>query len=428
MKGPDNKPRSLGTVPFKPTQVPLCQSAIRKYFPDADEATISSLGTIWDEVVHLIIQEMMALALASDKTTLHIDILEDMVLELAQLQLWLGERVVEKRTIGRPIDTINPVDEREACLGPDGGGIINGTARLTYDHIWKRKMEDRWKPKSTKAIEREQNPRKTTLAIKPVGKNHFISKWFIKDNWATNGKVRRWRRTDAGWSASPLGFGEWGYRHNLYSDRLEAYFSLLEGDAKRPIEMLLDTRPLNHPQRDALVGFLIIHVLRNPHFIEKLQNSIAPVIASSGHADDSTMPGRAYESMFKNNAFYDQVARPILWSRWAIVKSQEPVFVLPDTFGIRGDLGDGLRMIVPLTPTVCFVTLLNRESEKRVVPRFLPAEDALARRISASLLQAAEREFISHPEFMPDQTSAQTLGQLLNEIGQAIAARDDDEG
>lgn len=410
-------------LPFRPLSVPLCAAAIRKRFPAADEAQVITLGTIWDEVVHRIVQELMRLSL-QDEPTLHINIREDMVLELAQLQLWLGECIVEKRTESRAVDMIDPVAERMDCLGLAGTRIIIGTARVAHEHIWKRRMDERWKPKSAKAIDLEKNPRAARLAVKPVGKNHFIPRWFIRDNWAVDGEVLRWRRTDSGWTSARRGFGGWGYRHNLYSDRLEAYFSLLEGDAKQPIEMLLDTRPLNGPQREAFVGFLVMQMLRNPYFAETLKRGIEPVIAALGYADDMDMPARAYETIFRNNEIYDRMARPIMWSRWAIVRSVEPVFVLPDTFGLGGDLGDGMRLIAALTPNACFVTLLGCETEKRIVPRHLSASDRLARKISSALAHAASQECISHPKFEIDDTRPVPLADLLDEITLAIGGDD----
>ena len=369
---------------------------------------------------------MLALSL-EDAAPLHINLREDMALELAQLLLWLSERIIERRTDGYEFSDIDPVEERKACLGPEGVKTITGTAHLAYEQIWKRKMDERWKPKSAKVIEREESPRSATLAIKPVGKNHFIPRWFIRDLWAVDGKVLRWRRTEAGWTSARCGFGEWGYRHNLYSDRLEAYFALLEGDAKRPIEMLLDAQPLNCPQRESFVGFLVVQLLRNPLFIEAVRQGIAPVIAREGYADDPNMATRAFEAMFRNNDLYDQVARPVMWSRWAIVKSATPLFVLPDTFGTRGDAGDGLRMIVPLTPRACFVTLPDREQEKRVVPHHLSANESLVRQISSALIQAARNEFLSHQDFMLDSTPAPEFSALLDDIARAIALRNDDD-
>ena len=212
----------------------------------------------------------------ANNVELHINVREDMVMELARLQFWLAERVVEKRVTGRELSSIDPEQEREECLGPEGADTIHGTARMVHERIWSKRLEERWKPKSAKAIEREANPKLAKLAVKPVGKNHFIPRWFIRDHWATDGKVLRWRRTPDGWTSSKCGFGEWGYRHKLYSDPLEAYFSLLEGDAKRPIEMLLETHPLNSPQREALVGSLLSRSCATPTPSKRLKRLFHP--------------------------------------------------------------------------------------------------------------------------------------------------------
>ncbi|WP_448662851.1 DUF4238 domain-containing protein [Sphingomonas sp. CJ20] len=251
--------------------------------------------------------------------------------------------------------------------------------------------------------------------------------WRIRDLWAVEGKVLRWRRDGDGWTSARRGFGEWGYRHNLYSDRLEAYFGLLEGDAKKPVEMLLDTRPLNGPQREAFVGFLIIQLLRNPAFIEAHNEHLAPVLESLDPSEGEWTLERSYEAMFQNNDLYRLLATPVMESRWALVKSAQPVFVLPDTFGVRAPGRDGLRLIAPLSPTACFVTLPNREETKRIVPRHLPADQALAARITAALMRASDREFLSHPSFvLPQLPAREPRSVLLSDIAAAIAERDDD--
>lgn len=294
---------------------------------------------------------------------------------------------------------------------------------MAHDHIWKKRIDERWKPKSKKILERAKNPRSPKLAVKPVSKNHFIPRSFLKTNWATNDELLRWKHTQSGWRSSQQNFGKWGFRRGLYSDKLEAYFGLLEGDATQPIDMLLNMRPLNDPQRNAFVAFLIIQMLRNPHFIETSEKGLAPVIANSGQSHDPTMARRAYETLLQNNELYDHLARPLLWSRWAIVTSEQPVFVLPDRFSVHSDLGDGLRMIVPLSPKACFVTLPDREEEKDIIPRNLPADDRLARRMSATLIEGSSSEFVSHLDFEPDRTNAVGLEELLSEIADAITVR-----
>lgn len=422
IKGSTTPPWKLKSETFIPAKIPHCLSAVRKHALLYADQVVFPLAHIWDEVVHRIILELMGLATSAEFEP-HINMRSEMTLELARLQIWLGERVVERRINNRPLNNINPDVVREACLGPNGAEIISGTARMAYDHVWKKFTDERWKPKSAKALEREKAPRKTKLAVKPVGKNHFIPKSFLKTNWATNDKILRWSTTNNVWTSSPRNFGQWGYRRDLYSDELEAYFSLLEGDATQPIQMLLDMRPLNDPQRSAFVGFLIIQMLRNPGFIEANKNALAPVIAESGHGHDPTMARRAYETLFQNNELYDQFARPIMWSRWAIVKSEKPVFVLPDRFSVHRSLGDGLRMIVPLTPKACFATLLDREEEKDIIPHYLPADQPLARRISATLIGRADSEFVSHLDFVLNQTKAVELKDLLNDIADAITVR-----
>lgn len=420
----DDQPNS-GMAPFKPNLIPMCRGAILKVSPHAAEDEIKTLGAIWDEVVHEIVKEVIALA-SEDVGPLHVNIREGMVLEIAKLQLWLSERVIEKRVNGRELSTIDRSAERKACLGTLGAGTISSTAQLCFENIWKPRMDERWKPKSAKAIEREKNSREDTLAVKPVSKNHFIPKWFIRDLWSIDGRVQRWKRDKAGWVSKPLSFGQWGYRQKLYSDRLEAYFALIEGDAKLPIEMLLDTRPLNGPQRESLVGFMIIQMLRNPFFMESTQHLLMPVIEQAGYADDPTMAERAFESMFSNNEFYDELARPVMWSQWAIVRSKAPLFVLPDTFGLQGDIGDGLRIIVPLTPDACFVTLPDRENKKRIVPRHLQIDEKLARKISAALIHSAREEFLSHQSFAFNDVAASSFSLLLDEISQAVTLKGND--
>ena len=180
-------------------------------------------------------------------------------------------------------------------------------------------------------------------------------------------------------------------------------------------------------QREALVGFLVIQVLRNPYTISALQEALAPVIAELGHGDDPEMPRKAYESLYRNNEFYHRVASPVMWSPWAIVRSERPTFVLPDTFCARAGGMDGMRLIVPLTPNVCFVTLPSLEHEKQIVPFNVSADEELCRRISLVLTQATAREFLSHREFVPFEGEAESPEDLLEGIASVVAATVEDE-
>lgn len=102
---------------FIPKKIPHCLSVVRKHRPLLSDQVVFPLAHIWDEVVHRITLELMGLANSTEFEP-HINIRGEMTLELARLQIWLGERVVERRINNRPLNTINPDEEREACLGP----------------------------------------------------------------------------------------------------------------------------------------------------------------------------------------------------------------------------------------------------------------------------------------------------------------------
>ncbi len=112
----------------------VSSTVVRKLFPEVEHHSIDALTAVWDEVVDRIISEMMTLSKANN-VELHINVREDMVMELARLQFWLAERVVEKRVTGRELSSIDPEQEREECLGPEGADTIRGTARMDHERI-----------------------------------------------------------------------------------------------------------------------------------------------------------------------------------------------------------------------------------------------------------------------------------------------------
>lgn len=400
---------------------------LMKRFPDLAPDVERSLTLIWDEVVARTIMAVLEPNLP-DGAQLHINLKGEMALETAKLLLFLSERVVDDRLGDRTPTAIDLAIERKACLGEAGRAKITQTARNFLEAVWKPKMEQRWLPKSKAALEREENPPPAKpLAVKRVDKNHFIPRWFIRDHWSTGGHVTRWRRDGDTWARSQRSFGAWGYRPNLFSDRLEAYFALIDGDAKTPLRMLLATEPLNGPQREALIGFLVIGMLRNPFLIAKLEANTRALMAATDDpwGADSEMPRKAYEALFRDNAFYDRIARPLLWSRWALVRSQEPVFVLPDAFCIRCAADDGSsRILAPLSPSVCFVTLFEQESEKAVVPYGYAAPPDLAQDIASLLSAAAVEDMLSAPGWAPPAAARRTLPEVLHHLERERLARD----
>ncbi|MEJ0022860.1 MAG: DUF4238 domain-containing protein [Alphaproteobacteria bacterium] len=266
---------------------------------------------IWDEVVHRIILEMFDLQNADDPE-LHINVREDMAEELGHFQLFLGEGVVKKRLADRDISTIDLSEERSACLEDVGAETIKNSAKMAYEHVWARRIRERWVPQSQRAIEREAKPRKTILPVKRVEKNHFIPQWFVRDNWAAKDEITIWSRNGDEFTPRTRAFSKWAYRERLYSDRLEAYLSLLEGDAKVPVQRLLARRPLNQPQRLSWVGFLVVQIIRSPFFIEQTKQHYPDLARAHSLEEGPEAAAEFYDALYRNNEFYNIFYKPIM--------------------------------------------------------------------------------------------------------------------
>ncbi|WP_084312980.1 DUF4238 domain-containing protein [Desulfobulbus elongatus] len=373
-------------------------NSILRIDPTASPKKAEQLAKVWNGVVNLIIEEMFARA-KPQMNDLHVDLREEIALELAKLIFFISEKVVADRMNGRLIDDIDPQDEHQQCFNKEGKEYISNTAQIYADRVWLRIYSERWKPKTEAALRKEKQHKKTFITPKKVEENHFIPKSFIKRYWAEGQFVYRNIKRPEGLEAqkkTPL--GNWGFRKNLYSDKLEAYLGLLEGDAVRPIQMLLNVEPLNRPQREALVGFIVIQRIRNPHFMESLEKSVAPVVASEvgpEKVEDKEYMRAVYETLYSQNDFYDKLARPIMHSRWVIARSETPDFVLPDVCNLFGDYENGLYVVMPLTPTDCLIVLPFEIDKPRIVPHHVKVSGSMLRDLSYVLRCAAKEEFLS---------------------------------
>jgi len=366
--------------------------------PAASPEKAEQLAKVWDEVVSSIIEEMLVRA-KPHMGDLHIDLREEMALELAKLIAFISEKVIADRMSGRIVNDIDPEFERKQCFDVKGKERISNTAQNCADGIWLRRYEERWKPKTESALRKEKKQKKKSVTPKQVDENHFIPKSFIKRYWSEGQFVYKSTKTSNGLEEkkqTPL--GRWGFRKNLYSDNLEAYFGLLEGDAVRPIQMMLNVEPLNRPQREALIGFIVIQSIRNPHFMESLELLVAPIVASEVSADkfkDKLYKRAVYETLYSQNDFYDKLARPIMYSRWVVIRSETPDFVLPDVCNLFGSYESRQYVVMPLTPKDCLIVLPIEVNEPRVIPHYVKASNSLVRDVSFILRCAAREEFLS---------------------------------
>lgn len=375
---------------------PVIATFLLKHEPAAPQEAVNAIALVWESVVDSVIESMLAYAAPKMKDP-HIDLREEMTLELARLRAFLCQQVVIERKAGRLIKDIDPTAEEEHCFNQTGKARITATAQVCPEQIWLRINRERWEPKTTAALIREKASRKPRDVVSPqVTDNHFIPKSFIKRYWSEGQFVYRSIKTSTEQKEKVrTPSGSWGFNKNLYSDRLEAYFGLLEGDATEPIRMILKVEPLNRPQREALVGFIVIQRLRNPAFIRSITTSIAAAFTSKVSIEDKTYMQAVYESICSQNDFYDNLARPILYSSWVVVRSTKPDFVLPDVCNLFGEYGGRRFVLMPLTPNDCLVVLPIEVARPRIVPHYIQAPPELVRDISFVLRHIAEDEFLS---------------------------------
>ncbi len=356
------------------------------------------ISVIWEEVVSSIAKEMLTYV-ASRVGEPHINLREEMILELAKLKSFISEKVVSDRMNGRTIAEIDPLEERNQCFSEAGKCKISITAKNYAEHIWIKKYKERWEPKTEAALKKDLVRKKTKIVPQRVEENHFIPKSFIKKYWSEDQFIYKSIKTPSGVEQKiQTPSGSWGFQPNLYSDYLEVYFGLLEGDAAKPIQMVLNIEPLNRPQREALIGFIVIQRIRNPHFMESLARSMYPLIANEvgeDKANDRIYMQRVYETLYSQGDFYAKLAGPFFYSRWVVIRSEKPDFVLPDVCNLFGNHEDRQYVVMPLTPTDCLIILPIAVDKPRVVPYFIKASESMIKDISYMLYCAAKEEFLS---------------------------------
>lgn len=397
----------------------ICKGILRRLFPDAEESHIEELSLIWDKIIQQIIEKMIELS-SPHIEELHINLREEMILELAKLQFFLGEKVVKDRLAGRSINLISADEEMNICIGADVKEKIENTALLLSKDIWIKRYNERWKPKTEAALQKEKNPKKTQLVPQEVTTNHYIPKFFIKRYWSKAGNVCQYRKINPNSiESSIISFGKWGHLNNLYSDELEAYFGLIEGDAVGPIEMLLKVEPLNRPQKEALIGFIVIQRLRNPVFISVLREHMRPIVeinVGQEQSNDHKYMGSVYETLYRDNNFYDRVARPVFENLWVIVRSKKPCFVLPDISNVFG-VYEGLQyVIMPLTPNDCLIVMPIKETIQRIIPYYISPKDDIIDDLSNILISLTHKEFLGDESVVLDGYNKEDPNNIIQRI------------
>lgn len=356
-------------------------STIHKYDKDATLSDAEPFLDIWNSVVNSIIKKMIAYS-TPKMVDIHINLREEYVYEIASITGFLSDQVVSKRMGNKKIHELDFKNERYHCLeSKDGKDKIENTAQNFSNYLVEEKYNKRWKPKTIKELERERSNEVKEIISKPVSKNHFIPKFYIKKYWSLDCNIQIFYKNSLSFNKSTIkSYGSWGFSENIYSDRLEAYFGLIEGDAAHPIEMILSDKPVNAPQRKALIGFIVLQQIRNPSFIRNYNKSTVK-----------------YESIYKDHAFYDSIARPILFSDFVLIFSEHNHFILPDTFNIIENIDNRKFSITPIDPRTVLVSLPNKITKPNIIPYKIRNNKEINNDIQSLLLISVENSFICQP-------------------------------
>lgn len=337
-------------------------------FPDANPDHLSALAEIWSEELNRIIKRTLEISSLETGLTVPREARHAAIFELANLRLWLEEVITKAKTEGIAIDQIDPGSERRALDSPEGKERIEGTAHLFANRIWKRLLQ-KWREANPAIVvpdsSRRRGPRRRVVgatAAKGVRKQHY-SPTFSNEYWASGPtkKVRAYTRgVDLEIVSSDVACRSWGWESFLYSQSLESWLSLVEGDVGPTYGKLLETIPLSDLECRYWIAYLLAQVLRTPssimEFLFGLRNTIVDQrIDYSTNIADLRL---GFESVFSNNEVFAQYYRRICGRRWKMlqppsgsqfIRADNPVLFV-------GSVSKGTwTMLYPMTPDRCFV-------------------------------------------------------------------------
>lgn len=192
----------------------------------------------------------------------------------------------------------------------------------------------------------------------------------------------------------------WGATRSLYTQGLEHLLGLIESDARRPYQKLVDIAPLDDMETRRWIAFLISQLIRTPRFMSKSLHGQKAWIERTGFQYPTTPAdlGRAFETLFQNNDFYAVFYGRIIVRAWGVVRASDGLTFLKgdNPVVINGSTTEGTwRLLYPLTPTRCFITGPTLEDEGRpIVPRQHQLTDHETLAVNAAIWSYAETSVI----------------------------------
>lgn len=328
------------------------------------------------------------------------------IFELANLILWLEDRIIDKKIECTPIERIDSDQERAALATSWNRKRIENTARLCADKIWKPFL-DRWHRRFPLIRE---SPGQSSSLLRPreapgVKSQHY-SPSFSNEFWAVGPQklIRIYSRTVGEDIISrDRGYTTWGREAFLYSQGLERIFQLIETDAKTPYTKLLDIIPMNEKERRFWIAFLIAQMLRTPTFMLRILPSLKKLIEESAivFPVDTGSLRKAYETLFSNNDIYAEFFRLITartWELWSapqralFIRGDDPVFV-------GGSVEHRTwHLIYPMTPDKCFVVGPELVADATaVIPNTRHVDESQVQMVNERVAKAARKSVISRP-------------------------------
>ena len=367
---------------------------------------MADLRDVWSVELSKIIDRMLEIVKDRGTTSLPERARPEAIFELAKLVLCLEGNIVLTKTAQTPIREIDAAAEREALESPLVEGRIEKTAAVLADHVWQRLCDEWW----NRFPMIEQGSPISVNTIPPRrrqggSRRHHFSPVFSNKHWAsTNGQIRVYSLgIDGTVRSKDVSARSWGHESFLYSQGLEHYFSLVEGDAGAAYKKLLKMIPLNEDETRQWVAFIAVQCFRTPGFILSHLPRVGGFISEQGidFPTDTGSLRRAYETLFSNNRVFAEMYRRLVsrrWEMWSVtsnigfVRADEPVLT-------TSAVGDNWRLIYPMSPTHCFVAgPAGAETPRHVVPHLRVLNEQEESQLNLELAASSRRSVIAKPQ------------------------------
>jgi hypothetical protein len=377
-----------------------------KMFPGVAEEHLSALAEIWSGERDQIIERMLEICSNETGPVMASDARPEAIFQLANLIIWLEERIIAKKLESGSIEKIDIETELVTVGLPPARQRIENAARLCADRIWKPFL-DGWHRRFPLLVTgRGQGSKLVCQRHEPGVKSQHYSPSFSNEFWATGSKklVRIYSRSvDGSIASKDRGYASWAREPFLYSQGLERTFQLIESNAQRPYTKLLDTIPLNEKERRCWIAFLLAQMLRTPSFMLR----ILPTLKEYIQREEIMFPvdaGRlrqAYETLFSNNNLFAEFYRLMTSGQWELwtapldarfIRGDNPVVVY-------GTSAPGISpLLYPMTPGKCFVVTSDQGTgPMSVVPEARQLTESDVHAVNQRAADAARRTVIAQP-------------------------------